>query len=81
MRFRRCCTTLPELAGRGLTPQRAAKGASDFIRSGLSPTATTRVDLKLKGQILFAVGSLICKKKLLPQLSRRFSKAHEALLS
>ena len=35
--FNRCPVVLPDEAGTGLTPHRAAKLASDLRRSGLSP--------------------------------------------
>ena len=40
-RFSRCLTVLPEEAGMGATPHRCAQAASDLIRCGLSPAATT----------------------------------------
>ena len=41
-RFRRCRLILPEDAGIGLTPHRAAKAASEWSRSGLLPAVTSR---------------------------------------
>ena len=40
-RLRRCRTVRPDDAWTGLTPHSAAKDRSDFIRSGLSPAATS----------------------------------------